>query len=77
MWGVIIGGGAAWYLRSPDDHDTHYGTRSGVTRTVHALCGVEQGHRTGLKGSVAHPRGPSWRVPVTCLRPPAPDVGGG
>jgi hypothetical protein len=91
MCGVISGGGAAWYLRGTGDHDTHYGTWSGVTRTVHALCGIEfppgcgrlwwhvcsrpaarpgsgvpdlsqQGQRTGLKGSVAHPRGPSWRV---------------
>jgi hypothetical protein len=35
----------------------------------------QQGHRTGLKGSVAHPRGPSWRVPVTCLRPQRPTWG--
>jgi hypothetical protein len=38
---VISDGDAAWYLRSTGDHDTHYGTWSGLTRTVHALCGIE------------------------------------
>jgi hypothetical protein len=38
---VITNGGAAWYLRSMSDNDTHYGSWSGVSRSVHALCGVE------------------------------------
>lgn len=41
MCGVISDGGAEGHLRSRGDHDTHYGTWSGVTRTVHALCGIE------------------------------------
>jgi hypothetical protein len=30
-----------WYLRSLADHDTHLGTWSGVSRSVHAVCGLE------------------------------------
>jgi hypothetical protein len=30
-----------WYLRSMGDRDTHRGTYSMVTRSVHAVCGVE------------------------------------
>jgi hypothetical protein len=30
-----------WYLRSLADADTHLGSYSTVTRSVHALCGVE------------------------------------
>lgn len=30
-----------WYLRSMGDRDTHSGTYSIATRSVHALCGVE------------------------------------
>jgi hypothetical protein len=35
----------------------------------------QQGHRTGLKGSVAHPGDPSWRVLSRAYGPPAPNVG--
>jgi hypothetical protein len=31
----------SWYLRSLADADTHRGSYSTVTRSVHALCGVE------------------------------------
>jgi hypothetical protein len=30
-----------WYLRSMADADTHRGHYSIVTRSVHALCGIE------------------------------------
>ncbi|MGH3670365.1 MAG: hypothetical protein ACRDSH_06980 [Pseudonocardiaceae bacterium] len=30
-----------WYVRSLADGDTHRGEMSPVTRTVHAVCGVE------------------------------------
>ena len=30
-----------WYLRSLGDVDTHRGELSPVTRSVHALCGIE------------------------------------
>lgn len=30
-----------WFLRSMGDHDTHCGTYSTVTRSVHSRCGVE------------------------------------
>lgn len=32
---------SGWYLRSMGDADTHRGTYSMVTRSVHAVCGVE------------------------------------
>lgn len=38
---VNIGGGARWYLRSAGDRDTHYGSWSGHTGSVRALCGAE------------------------------------
>ena len=31
----------SWYLRSIGDRDTHRGQWSGVTRSVHSLCGLE------------------------------------
>ncbi|MGH3702983.1 MAG: hypothetical protein ACRDQY_26810 [Pseudonocardiaceae bacterium] len=31
----------SWYLRSMADADTHRGHYSVVTRSVHALCGIE------------------------------------
>jgi hypothetical protein len=31
----------SWYLRSLGDHDTHRGTYSITTRSVHAACGTE------------------------------------
>jgi hypothetical protein len=31
----------SWYLRSMADADTHRGDYSIVTRSVHALCGIE------------------------------------
>ncbi len=51
--------GAAWYLRSTGDHDTHYGTWSGVTRTVHALCGIEFPPAAGDSGGTFVPGQPS------------------
>lgn len=30
-----------WFLRSLADADTHKGTYSTVTRSVHAVCGIE------------------------------------
>jgi hypothetical protein len=30
-----------WYLRSMADRDTHRGRWSGVTRSVHSVCGLE------------------------------------
>jgi hypothetical protein len=58
MCGVISDGGAAWYLRSTGDHDTHYGTWSGVTRTVHALCGIEFRPAAGDSGGTFVPNPP-------------------
>ncbi len=55
---VISDGGAAWYLRSTGDHDTHYGTWSGVTRTVHALCGIEFPPAAGDSGGTFVPSQP-------------------
>jgi hypothetical protein len=55
MYRVIIDGGAAWYLRSTGDHYTHYGTWSGVTRTVHALCGIEFPPAAGDSGATFVP----------------------
>lgn len=31
----------SWYLRSLADRDTHRGTWSGASRSVHAVCGAE------------------------------------
>jgi hypothetical protein len=40
-----------WYLRSMADRDTHRGTYSPVTRSVHAVCGAEfVPRRLGLGG---------------------------
>ncbi|MGH3825424.1 MAG: hypothetical protein ACRDRA_21675 [Pseudonocardiaceae bacterium] len=32
---------SGWYLRSMGDRDTHRGTYSIATRSVHAVCGAE------------------------------------
>lgn len=32
---------SAWFLRSLADRDTHRGDYSIVTRSVHAVCGIE------------------------------------
>jgi hypothetical protein len=32
---------SGWYLRSMGDRDTHRGTYSIVTRSVHAVCGAK------------------------------------
>lgn len=52
----------AWHLRSYGDQDTHLGEYSDVTRSVHALCGVEflprplAGGQIALPGEPADPR---------------------
>lgn len=51
-----------WFLRSVGDADTHRGVYSDVTRSVHALCGVEfvprplAGGRNALPGEPADPQ---------------------
>lgn len=47
-----------WYLRSMGDRDTHCGTYSTVTRSVHALCGVEFVPRPLPYGRIALPGPP-------------------
>jgi hypothetical protein len=40
--GLAAGGrSVSWYLRSLADADTHRGDYSIVTRSVHAVCGIE------------------------------------
>jgi hypothetical protein len=48
----------SWYLRSLADADTHLGSYSPVTRSVHALCGVEFVPRELLLGGPALPSNP-------------------
>ncbi len=48
----------SWYLRSLADADTHLGSYSPVTRSVHALCGVEFVPRPLPLGSPALPGSP-------------------
>ena len=48
----------SWYLRSLADADTHLGSYSPVTRSVHALCGVEFVPRELPLGGPALPSNP-------------------
>jgi hypothetical protein len=48
----------SWYLRSLADRDTHRGNYSIVTRSVHALCGIEFVPRVLLLGGPALPGSP-------------------
>ncbi|MGH3782783.1 MAG: hypothetical protein ACRDRO_19735 [Pseudonocardiaceae bacterium] len=48
----------SWYLRSLTDADTHRGHSSAVTRSVHALCGVEFVPRPLPLGGPALPGAP-------------------
>lgn len=48
----------SWYLRSLGDRDTHRGQWSGITRSVHAVCGIEfqpSPIRTALPGAPPDP----------------------
>ncbi|MGH3898773.1 MAG: hypothetical protein ACRDTA_11080 [Pseudonocardiaceae bacterium] len=56
----------SWYLRSLGDHDTHRGSYSIVTRSVHSVCGVEFVPRRLLPGGPAlpgHPQDPDQVCP--------------
>jgi hypothetical protein len=48
----------SWYLRSLADADTHRGSYSIVTRSVHALCGIEFVPRELPLGGPALPGNP-------------------
>jgi hypothetical protein len=48
----------SWYLRSLADADTHLGSYSTVTRSVHTLCGVEFVPRKLPLGGPALPGSP-------------------
>jgi hypothetical protein len=48
----------SWYLRSMADADTHRGDYSIVTRSVHALCGIEFVPRELPLGGPALPGSP-------------------
>lgn len=48
----------SWFLRSLADADTHRGSYSIVTRSVHALCGVEFVPRKLPLGGPALPGSP-------------------
>jgi hypothetical protein len=48
-----------WFVRSLADRDTHKGTYSTVTRSVHAVCGIEFVPRPlPVSSSPALPAGP-------------------
>ena len=63
-----------WYLRSLADHDTHRGTWSGASRSVHSMCGLVfqpvalpyggfsclERHRTKSDLLAVPPRGHQW-----------------
>jgi hypothetical protein len=56
----------SWYLRSMADHDTHRGNYSVVTRSVHALCGIEFVAKELPLGGPALPGSPL--DPTRCVR---------
>ena len=64
----------SWYLRSLADADTHLGSYSTVTRSVHALCGVEFVPRALPLGGPALPGNPldPARCPACSAAPRRP-----
>lgn len=47
-----------WYLRSYSDRDTHHGHYSTVSRSVHAVCGIEFVPRSLPYNRIALPSNP-------------------
>ncbi len=65
-----------WYLRSMAAADTHYGAWSPVTRSVHALCGVEfQPPGYLLEGLPGYPPDPDQICPQCARKGSRPGVG--
>ncbi|MGH3699690.1 MAG: hypothetical protein ACRDQY_09525 [Pseudonocardiaceae bacterium] len=61
-----------WHLRSRADADTHRGDYSIVTRSVHALCGIEFVPRELPLGGPAlpgNPLDPNQVCPQCCTAP--------
>lgn len=53
-----------WFLRTTTDHDTHRGWYSHVTRSVHAVCGIEFEPRTVAFGRKSLPGDPQDPVQI-------------